>query len=375
MRRLMLVLLLTAGCGSLEELETIPSWTTAEWGQSGGNASRTARTVSELPRLLDTLAVFQLDGTPSPGSMMLAQGLVFIPCVNGAIEVVDLRALRALGTLDLTGWIKGTPALADSVLYVPLAAGGGELACVDIPRRSTLWRVEAGLVETPLLLYGRDVIGCTTDGDVFRLRADSTQVWRVSSTKGILAAPASDGDRVFAGYRGGMLRALSIQDGREMWQAAIGSTIEAPPLVAADLVLAAGRSGDVAAFDRKNGTERWRRSVVSPVFAALAADTSAVYVASADGMLHALALVDGRTMWTAQAGGLVSAGLVVSGSSIVAVTQRGRISLRSRQDGTETWAMSIGGRVTTAPLVSESRLIVCTADRTVLVLGARGGEK
>lgn len=375
MRRLLLMLLLTAGCGSLDELESIPSWNTADWGQSGGSASRTSHTVTELPWRLDTLAVFPLDGTPSPGSMLLTQGLIFIPCVNGAVEVVDLRSLRALGTLDLTGWIKGTPALVDSVLYVPLAAGGGELACVDIPRRTTLWRVEAGLVETPLLLHGRDVIGCTTDGDVFRVRADSTQAWRVSSGKGILAAPASDGDNVFAGYRGGMLRALSVEDGCEVWKAAVGSTIEAPPLVAADLVLAAGRAGDVAAFERKKGTQRWKRSVSSPVFAALAADSAAVFVASADGKLHALALDDGRTLWTTQTGGLVSAGLVVSGGRIVVVTQRGHVSLRSRADGTEVWAMSIGARVTTAPLVSESRLVLCTGDRTVLVLGERGGNR
>ena len=250
-------------------------------------------------------------------SPVVQDGTLYVGSGDGNIYALDAATGRLRWKQETDGWVVSSPAITDGIvavggmdgkLYLIRAANGtirfhfgagsgidsavtvvGDTAYVtsglgnivavdlrkrDIPYEKGLWRMWFtlwvwGIAPQPPMAPGL--------------------VWARESRDGITSHLATDGERLFAGYRSGLLRAHDLNGrGRVLWEFDAGAPLRAAPIVNGNTVIQATLDGNVYGVDRTTGEQLWEISVeggilVSPVLA-----NGVLYIASDNGTLYAL---------------------------------------------------------------------------------------
>lgn len=279
-----------------------------------------------------------------------------------------------------------TPAVVGSSVYA--AAQDGTLVRLD--NGVQVWRISVGMpISGGVGSDGKLVAVGTPKGDLLAFdAADGKPLWKAKASSDILAAPAVgddmvvvrsgdnrlygydqlDGKRkwvyqrtnpalslrnaapplisdhhVFAGFPGGKLVAVSLQNGAAVWEGTValpkGATeldrvadITSPPVIDGSEVCAVAYQGRVACFDLTNGNLIWARDMSSA--AGMAMDSRNVYISDDKGAVHALDRYRGASLWKQDKLFLrqLSAPLVVRG--LVAVADvKGVVHFLNHEDG------------------------------------------
>ncbi len=241
-----------------------------------------------------------------------------------------------------------TPAVVGSSVYA--AAQDGTVARYD--SGSQVWRINAGqTVSGGVGADGRLVVVATAKGEVLAFDNTGKVLWKARVTSEVLAAPqvaeglvlvrsgdnrifgldAADGKRkwvyqrstpalslrsnvgvtvagkvALAGFPGGKLVAIALNNGAAMWEATVAlpkgatelervSDVTSAPVVAGREVCAAAYQGRVACFDLASGNHLWSRDMSSA--AGIDVDARNIYVTDDKGAVHALDRANGATVW------------------------------------------------------------------------------
>ena len=242
------------------------------------------------------------------------------------------------------------PAVDNAAVYA--ASASGEIARLDAVSGKEVWRINAGeklsagvglgsnlvLVGTPqgyvmafdqagkilwkakvsseVLSTPKEADGIVVvragDSRIFGLNAaDGSRKWTLDRSTPALALRSSAGividkDVIYAGFAGGKLIAVRVEDGGVLWEATVaqpkGTTeieriadITSLPVVDGPLVYAAAYQGRVVAIDRASGRIAWNRDISS--FTGLGVENARVYVSQATGSVYALDYSTGKTFW------------------------------------------------------------------------------
>ena len=268
-------------------------------------------------------------------------------------EVAGLKKLQARWKVSLGGedLVTLSPAVAHDHVYA--ARGNGEVFAYTAASGAQTWRKE---LRVPLTAGvgaadGYVALG-TKQGLVILLDEDGKEIWRQSAgnseisaspviSGGMVVVRTGDGSLVafnvidgkrrwkldralpaltlyhasnavavrgalFAGYPGGKLLAIGLDQGRIGWEAAVaiprGATelervadVTGAPQVSDRNVCAATFQGRIACFETANGNPIWSRDASS--IAGLGADTSRVYVADDKGVVNAWERASGASAW------------------------------------------------------------------------------
>jgi len=241
-----------------------------------------------------------------------------------------------------------TPAVVGSSVYA--AAQDGTLARYD--NGGQVWRINAGQpVSGGVGADGSLVVVATAKGNVLAFDNAGKALWNARVTSEVLAAPqiaeglvlvrsgdnrifgldAADGKRkwvyqrstpalslrsnvgvtvagkaVLAGFPGGKLVAIALNNGAAIWEATVAlpkgatelervSDVTSAPVIAGQEVCAAAYQGRIACFDLASGNHLWSRDMSSA--AGLDMDARNVYVTDDKGSVNALDRANGATVW------------------------------------------------------------------------------
>lgn len=289
-----------------------------------------------------------------------------------------------------------TPAAVDSSVYV--ADPSGVVSRLDDGK--PVWKIAAGQpLSGGVGSDGRLVAVGTPKGEILAFDAkDGKPLWKVRASADILSAPAvtadlvvvrsgdnrlygfdtADGKRkwvyqrsnpalslrnsaapviseryAFAGFPGGKLVAVSLQNGAAVWEGTValpkGVTeldrvvdITSAPVIEGPQVCAVAYQGRVACFDLTNGSLIWAKEISSA--AGLAMDNRNIYVADDKGAVHALDRYRGTSLWKQDklAQRQLSAPRV--GRGLVAVADgKGLVHFLNREDGSFAARVSTDG--------------------------------
>ena len=302
------------------------------------------------PALLSLLLAAALGGCSSldkinPFASSSKVKMAELDSIKPSVNVVSLWQGRAGKAEDYVF----TPAVVDSSVYV--AANNGSVTRFDDGKQA--WQVSAGQpLSGGVGSDGRLVVVGTPKGEIIAFDAkDGKQLWKARASSDILAAAAvssdivvvrtgdnrlygfdpADGKRkwvyqrnnpalslrnaappviseryVFAGFPGGKLVAVSLQNGAAVWEGTValpkGTTeldrvadITSPPVFDGPQVCAVAYQGRVACFDLTNGNLIWARDMSSA--SGLAMDSRNIYVADDKGAVHALDRFRGTSLW------------------------------------------------------------------------------
>lgn len=259
----------------------------------------------------------------------------------------SLAVLWQSGVGSAGGYVL-TPAVVGSSVYA--AAQDGTVARYD--NGSQVWRINAGqTISGGVGADGRMVAVATAKGEVLAFDNTGKALWKARVTSEVLAAPqiaeglvlvrsgdnrifgldAADGKRkwvyqrstpalslrsnvgvtvagkvALAGFPGGKLVAIALNNGAAMWEATVAlpkgatelervSDVTSAPVVAGREVCAAAYQGRVACFELTSGNHLWSRDMSSA--AGIDVDARNIYVTDDKGAVHALDRANGATVW------------------------------------------------------------------------------
>lgn len=315
----------------------------------------------------------------------------------------DVRTLWSVN-IGKAGDYSFTPAVVGSSVYL----GSRDGTLTKLEDGKVVWKVNVGQpLSAGVGANAQLVVVATSKGDVLAFSADEGKVlWQAKVSSEVLAAPvvgdegvavksgdnrihlldATDGGKkwvyqrstpplsvrgaggpvfadryIFAGYPGGKLVALSIQNGAPVWEGAValpkGATeldrvadVVASPVVDGRQICAVAFQGRVACFDMgQGGAMTWSRELSSVT--GLAMDSRYVFVSDDKGIVYALDRQSGSSLWKQDKlkNRQLSAPVVSRGLVAVADAE-GIVHFISREDGSFAARQKTDGTPVRAPL-------------------------
>jgi len=131
---------------------------------------------------------------------------------------------------------------------------------------------------------------------------DGKVQWTTQLKHGIVSGPTVADGFIAVGTNASTLALLNQADGKELWQNKVSGEILSPPAMANQKVIAKTIDGKVYAFDAVNGNQLWTADHGSPSLVLKASSSpiildNLVLIGFSDGKLDALELQTGRIVW------------------------------------------------------------------------------
>ena len=328
-----------------------------------------------ITALLAGCSLFRADPRPK---------MAEFPELKNALDVRTLWSVR-VGS----GGATLTPALiANSVVA---AAGDGTVLRLDAASGQEIWRASTRQTLSGGVGVGSDlVVVGTAEGEVIALDASSGALrWRARVSSEVLAPPAVTGDLVVVRCADSRIFALETRDGRSRWtyQRAMPTlTVRSPAgvVVNGSNAYAGFAGGRLAAVALNNGGVRWEAPVGLPrgatelervadvVGLPWVSEREACAVAY-QGRLACFDAANGQPLWSRQLSSVFGFG--VDARYIFVSDDRGAVHALDRTNGTSFWKQDrLFLRDLTAPLPLGREVVVGDVQGYLHVLSRDNGE-
>jgi len=241
-----------------------------------------------------------------------------------------------------------------------------------VPDRVVTDAIAIGQIEsTPLIDRNSNVYIETTNGGIYALARNGTQLWK-RSEGGRIITGALDGDSLYTGTSEGVALSIDLATGEENWRK------QYSPMAGADAwsvtvadgmailvgapgeLTGAGGNSEIVALSTVDGSEKWRFNVGQVIYNFMPAvvDEKLIFI-DYSGAMYCLTLSDGTLQWKTEgsSGGHTTAGVTV-GSKGLAYTnfntqgyEGGVLKAYDIQTGKERWSRDLGLESSAAPVV------------------------
>lgn len=314
---------------------------------------------------------------------VVAQGGVFSANYDGKVYRLDENTLAEVWRADTGRKLSGGVGVGEGLVVV--GSPKGDVLAYDMSGQAK-WqaKVTSEVLAPPVIASGL-VIVRTGDGRIHALDAkDGQRKWLYQRATPALtvrsfAGAAVDRNGVFAGFGGGKLVAIDINNGGIGWEASVAlprgvseleriADVTSNPQIDGRMVCAAAFQGRVACFDIQSGNLLWARELSS--LAGLTVDTRSVYVSDAKGAVHALDKTSGAYLWKQDklTNRQLSAPLTYRGYIVVGDLQ-GYVHFLSREDGSFAARVATDGSpIRAQPVLLSDSVLVQTKNGGVFTL-------
>jgi outer membrane protein assembly factor BamB len=312
---------------------------------------------------------------------------VFAAAADGTVVRLEAGTGRQVWRVRLPTTLSGGVG-SDGKLTV-VGSSEGEVIALDEEGR-TLWRSRVSSeVLAPPVIAGDTVVVRSADSRIFALDArDGRRRWLYQRAAPALAVRSLSGavirsGFVFAGFSGGKMVALALNNGGLRWEGTVSlpkgttelervSDVIGLPWVGEREACAVAFQGRVACFDLGNGNQIWGRDMSSS--AGLGVDGRSVYVSEDRGAVSALDRASGRSLWRQDklTNRKLSAPLPLPGEIAVGDLE-GNVHLLARETGAFTGRFATDGspvRATPVPLAGTG-FLVQTSNGNLYALATR----
>jgi outer membrane protein assembly factor BamB len=292
-----------AGCSSLNPF----SW-------FGGDSRPKMAALPELRSAQPVRPLWQAN-VGSAGEYVLSPALVgdtlYAAARDGTVMRLDARTGQQAWRMRAGQLVSGGVGADENVVAV--GTPEGEVVALDASDGKVRWRARVSSeVLAPPVISGDLVIVRCSDSRVFGLDArDGRRRWVYQRAMPTLTirSPAGvvvRGQNAYAGFPGGRLVALALNNGGVRWEATValpkGSTelervsdVVGSPAVTEREVCAVTYQGRVACFDINNGQPLWAREMSS--ISGVGVDSRYAFVSDERGAVHALDRSNGTSFW------------------------------------------------------------------------------
>jgi outer membrane protein assembly factor BamB len=262
--------------------------------------------------------------------------------------------------------------------------GLGDVVALNAADGSEVWRKRPGgpLRGAPTLANGNAYV-VTQDNQLFAMSQQTGEIaWTGSASlesQGVfgVAAPASGGSTVIAGFSSGELNAYRYENGRSLWAEVLSRTsmttsvsaladIDASPVIDQGRVYAVGQGGRMIAIDVATGNRMWEQNIAGISTPWVAGEW--LFVVTDDARLICLSRGSGKVRWISQLrhyrneekrkNPISWVGPVLAGGKLILANSRGQIAFVSPTDGTVQTTLDTGEGISLPLVVANNMLYV-----------------
>ena len=281
-----------------------------------------------------------------------------------------------------------SPALAGDCVYA--AGRDGSVARFDAAAGSVRWRISLDArLSAGVGSDGTLVVAGTDEGEVFALDAQSGSIrWRARVSSEVLAAPVVGAGLVLVRSGDSRIFAFGEQDGKRRWvyQRAPASLIIRSPsgvTIAGDSAYAGFSGGKLVAIALENGGARWEGSVALPrgateleriteVLGNPAVEGREVCAAAFQGRVACFDLRSGNLLWSREMSSLTGVGLDERNAYVS--DDKGGVQALERRTGRSVWKQDrLANRQLSLPLPIGADVVVGDVEGYVHFLARDSG--
>ncbi len=364
-----------------------------EWGQPGGNASKSMGHVALGTALQTAFSVSIGAGSTLSARLgappVVAEGRVYTIDTSATVRAFDAttggKAWESqFGTEkgNSASLFGGGVAVEGGRVYA--TNGLGFVAALDARNGGIIWQVRPGgpLRGSPTI-SGDTLYVVSQDNQIYSLKtADGATNWSNAAALEIAGvfgtgSPAVAQGTVVAGFSSGELNAYRYENGRSVWQDALARTsittsvaslsdIDANAVIDKGQVFAIGQGGRMVALELITGQRLWEVNIAGISTPWVAGDW--IFVVTDDARLIAIARATGKARWInqlprfqrekAKRGQINYQGPVLAGGRLVLVGSNGTLINLDPVTGNFQSQTSVGVPITLAPVVANSTLYV-----------------
>ncbi len=369
----------------------------SEWGQPGGNASKSVGHVA-----LGTTLGTAFSVSIGSGSTLTAR-LGAPPVVSdGRVYTIDTAATVRAFDAGTGGKVWETQFGTEKGNSASLFGGGvsvengrvyatnglGFVAALDARNGGLVWQVRPGgpLRGAPTV-SGDTLYVVSQDNQIYSLNtSDGKTKWSNAAALEIAGvfgtgSPAVAQGTVVAGFSSGELNAYRYENGRQVWQDALARTsirtsvaslsdIDANAVIDGGQVFAIGQGGRMVALELSTGQRLWEVNIAGISTPWVAGDW--IFVVTDDAKLIAVARATGRVRWInqlprferekARRGQISYKGPVLAGGRLILVGSNGTLINFDPATGNYQSQTALRVPISQAPVVANSTLYVLDDD-------------
>ena len=364
-----------------------------EWGQSGGNPSKSMGHVALGNNLGVAFSISIGEGSSMTarlgGPPVIGGGRVYTIDTNATVRAFDAQTGGQAWATQF-GTEKGNSAslYGGGVAYdngrIYATNGLGFVAALDQANGGLVWQVRPGgpLRGAPTVA-GDALYVMSQDNQIYSLKtADGATNWSNSASLEIAgvfgtASPAFAQGTVVAGFSSGELNAYRYENGRLVWQDALARTsirtsvsslsdIDADAVIDGGQVFAIGQGGRMVALELTSGQRMWELNIAGISTPWVAGDW--VFVVTDDAKLIAVARTTGKVRWINQLprfekekskrGQITYRGPVLAGGRLIVAGSNGVVINVDPVNGSFQSQTNVGARIALSPVVANSTLYI-----------------
>ena len=206
------------------------------------------------------------------------------------------------------------------------------------------------------------------------------EVWKYKDNSNIVAGFARRRGKAWYATASGMVRCISLKDGRILWSERFPGKIFSTPAVSGRYLVFGCTGGNVYALNPSNGKLRWKHKVQKSIVASPVIDDGKVFIGASDGCFRALDLRSGKPVWEYHGvEGFVECRPYVDREQVVFGTWGNRLYSLDPADGSLQWIWKCGkpsrmySPAAVWPVKSGGKVFIAVPDRVLYVLDARTG--
>jgi outer membrane protein assembly factor BamB len=374
------LLLLAGGCAYMPEMPKPPSWGNSmpSWMPFSKDEKLRPMKLTDIESRVAPKVIWQ-------ASVGKAGGYRFFPVVegdkvvtaanDGTVTVLEHSTGRQLARIDAGLKLAAGVGYADNRVVV-VSVKGEVLAFDDAGKQA--WKLPvAGEVLAPPAIAAGVVVLRTSDGRVYALdAADGKRKWLYQRNSPVLTLRSEAGviatrTEVVAGYPGGKLIALDLQDGKLTWETTLAqprgateleriSDVGGVPLIEGGRICAASYQGKIACFEISSSNMIWSREISSAH--SIAGDSRYFFASDVDGNVVALDRNSGANIWKQDKllRRKLTAPVVVNGSVVVGDIE-GYLHVISPEDGAMIGRFATDGTAINVIVPAGKGILVQTA--------------
>ena len=359
---LFVFLLFSAQCGRLNLADLQPH-TPSDWPLYGGDPGRThAKPIAVSPPFE---LVWEKKITAAIGQTILHQdGMIFIPTLNGKIDILRLESGKTVGKFKLSRSTIGAIALHGSQAIVVRRNEKPAIQAIDMKTGDEIWKATGETLLTEPLIAGEDLVVAYYSGSLVCYDLASGELkWQTSLNTQTESSPAFSAGLVIVGGDDG--RVTAWRGKNLVWEYQTQGAIKASPTCLNDRVFIGSTDEHFYCLDLLNGQLLWSFSADGKIFLGAAADGEKVCFGTTQHTIYCLEGLKGNLLWRTPTSGVISTAPVITPAAVIFGSLDDHLYAVDPQTGGHLWSYKTRGHILTHPIVVDNGLVAASEPENI----------
>jgi outer membrane protein assembly factor BamB len=309
------------------------------------------------------------------GSPVVADGVLYIGSSDGYLYALNAETGKLIWKFKTGATIEASPTVLNGTVYI--GSADDKLYAVDVKMGKEIWQFKThekiiGAVnwfkkeETHYIVFG------SYDNFIYCLDAKEGKLsWKFESENFINGSPAISKDAIIIGGCDAQLYIVGL-DGKAKNKVDLDTYIAASAAIY-DNVAYVGNQGDSAfAVDLEKAEILWTyKGNEAGYLSSPAISMNKVLIGCQDGSLHCINRKTGKKEWLFKTKDSVDSSPVICGWNVIFGSNDGRLYIVDLKNGKKKWSYEIGEAVSSSPAVYKKMIYIGSSDGTLYAFGEK----